>query len=76
MVSKKQLAESMFLILLNVLIVFISVSRPAIDEIVSLVRAFEILSVIEYILYAKIMPKKNLNSVNWILQPNMRERVS
>ena len=64
MVSKKQLAESMFLILLNVLIVFISVSRPAIDEIVSLVRAFEILSVIEYILYAKIMPKKNLNSVN------------
>ena len=76
MVSKKQLAESMFLILLNVLIVFIAVSRPAIDEIVSLCKAFEILSVVEYILYAKIMPKKNLNSVIWILQPNMRERVS
>ena len=29
-----------------------------------------------YILYAKFMPKKNLNSVIWLLQPNMRDRVS
>ena len=63
MVAKKQLAESMFLILLNVLTVFTTVSRPSIDEIVYLCKAFEILSVIEYILYAKFMPKKNLNSV-------------
>ena len=66
----------MFLILLTVLSVFIAVSRPSIDEIVSPSKAFERFSVIEYILYAKFMPKKNLNSVIWLLQPNIREQVS